>query len=113
MPSTGLAAPRSASYSVKLRDLDQVARRIIRLGDGRACHLSGRHLELGASRFHPLVVALDVVREEHGCGLALLKECLLVGLARGAVVARELQLSTVRLFGRRNGEPPIPPLRNV
>src|SRR5207244_5758673 len=55
----------------------------------------------------------SVVREEHGCGLALLEERLLVGLARRVVVARELQLSTVRLFGLRHGEPPIPPLRNV
>jgi hypothetical protein len=29
-------------------------------GDGRACHLVGRHREFGAGGFHPLVVALNV-----------------------------------------------------
>src|ERR1700730_952330 len=90
LTSTGLPARCSATCAVQLRDLDQVARGVIRLGDGRARHLGGRHLEFGAGGFHPLKVALDVVREEHDCGLALLEERLLVGLGRGVVVAREL-----------------------
>src|SRR5947208_11629584 len=110
---TALPAPRSATCAVQLCDLDHVARGVIRLGDGRACHLGGWHLEFGAGGLHPLIVALDVVREEHGCGLALLKERLLVGLGRGIVVARELQLGAISVFGRRHGQPPIPPLRNV
>src|SRR5713101_9944977 len=79
----GLPAPRSATRAVQLRDLDQVARGVIRLGNGRAGHLGGRHLEFGTGGFHPLIVALDVVREEHDSRLALLEERLLVSLARG------------------------------
>src|SRR6202162_299522 len=99
--------------AVQLRDLDQVSAVVVRLGDRRACHLGWRHLEFGARRLHPLVVALGVVREEHGCGLALLKERLLVGLGRRVVVARQLQLGAIRLFSRRHGEPAILALRKV
>src|SRR5260370_27304179 len=107
-----LPTSRFAAYAVKLSDLDQVAAGVIRLGDGRACHLGGRHLEFGAV-FHPFVLALDVIREEHGCGLALLKERLLVGLGRVVVVALEMQLGAIRLFGRPHSEPAIPPTRKV
>src|SRR5260370_25715345 len=110
--ATGLPASRCAAYAVQLSDLDQVAAGVICLGDGRPCHLCGRHLEFGGV-FHPFVLALDVVREEHGRGLALLEERLLVGLGRRVVVALEMQLGAIRLFGRRHSEPAIPPLRNV
>src|SRR5260370_25916910 len=106
------ATSRCVAYAVKLSDMDQVAAGVIRLGDGRACHLGRRHLEFGAV-FHPFVVALDVIREEHRPGLALLEERLLVGLDRGVVVALEMQLSAIRLFGRRHSEPAIPAVRNV
>src|SRR5216684_3995820 len=109
---TGLPASHLAAYAVQLRDLDQVAAGVIRLGDGRAGHLCWRHLEFGGV-FHPFVVALDVIRVEHGRGLALLEERLLVGLGRGVVVALEMQLGAIRLFRRRHSEPAIPPLRNV
>src|SRR5260370_4289889 len=109
--STGLLASRFAAYAVELSDLDQVAAGVIRLGDGRACHLCGRHLEFGGV-FHPFVVALDVVREEHGRGLALLEERLLIGLGRGVVGTLEMQLGAIRLFRRRYREPAIPPVRS-
>src|SRR5712664_1803644 len=92
-----LPASRFAAYAVQLSDLDQVATGVIRLGDGRACHLCGRHLEFGGV-FHPFVVAVDVIRVEHGRGLALFEERLLVGLGRGVVVALEMKLSAIRLF---------------
>src|SRR5712692_10672979 len=44
---TGLPASHLAAYAVQLRDLDQVAAGVIRLGDGRAGHLCWRHLEFG------------------------------------------------------------------
>src|SRR5260370_41004202 len=81
-----LPTSRFAAYAVKLSDLDQVAAGVIRLGDGRACHLGRRHLEFGAV-FHPFVVALHVIRAEHRPGRAPLKDRLLVGLDRGVVVA--------------------------
>src|SRR5438094_8969915 len=87
---TALPASRSTTCAVQLCDLDHVSRGVIRLGDGRAHHLGGRHLEFGAGGLHPLIVALDVVREEHGCRLALLKERLLVGLGRRLLVTLEL-----------------------
>src|SRR5260370_9703499 len=110
--STGLLASRFAAYAVQLSDLDQVAAGVIRLGDGRACHLCWRHLEFGGV-FHPFVVALDAIRVEHGRGLALLEERLLVVLGPAVVVALEMHLGAIRLFRRRHCEPAIPPLRNV
>src|SRR5260370_11611655 len=95
--STGLLASRFAAYGVELSDLDQVAAGVIRLGDSRACHLCRRHLEFGGV-FHPFVVALDVIGGEHGRGLTLLEERLLVCLGRGVFVALEMQLGAIRLF---------------
>src|ERR1700730_15119531 len=110
--STGLPASRFAAYAVQLSDLDQIAAGVIRLGDGRARHLCGRHLEFGGV-FHPFVVTLDVIRVEHDRGLALLEERLLVSLGRGVVIALEMQLGAIRLLRRRHSEPAIPTLRNV
>src|SRR6185437_2673886 len=65
------------------------------------------HRELGAASLDPLVVALDVLGEKHGRGLALLKYCLLIRFGRRVVVQRQLQLSAVRLLGRGHGQPTI------
>ena len=57
----------------QLGDLNEVAARVVQLGDGRAGYLGRRHGELGAARFDALVVALDVVGVEHDRGPALLE----------------------------------------
>ena len=69
--------------------------------------------ELGAARLDALVVALDVVGEEHDRGLALLEHGLLVGLGRRVVVERELQLGPVGLFRRGHGQPAIRPVAEI
>src|SRR5438552_3325040 len=89
----------------QLGELNEVAAGIVQHRNGRASHVGGRHRELGAARLDPLEVALDVVSEEHGGGLALLKDRLLIRFGRGVVAQRELQLSTVRLLGRGHGQP--------
>src|SRR5215472_1537404 len=109
---TGLSAYRFAANAVQLSDLDQVSAGVIYLGDGRACHLRRRHLEFGGV-LHPFVVARKVIGVEHGRGLALVEERLLVRLGRWVVVALEMQLGAIRLFRRRHGEPAIPTLRNI
>src|SRR5438128_12154348 len=78
---TALPASRSTTCPAQLCDLDPVARGVIRLGDGRARHPAGRHLAFGAAGLPPAIVTLDVVREAHGRGLALLKARRLFGLA--------------------------------
>src|ERR1700687_2837794 len=75
-----------ASPARQLGDLNEVAAGVVQLGDGRAGHLGRRHGELGAARLDALVVALDVVGEEHHRGLALLEYGLLVGLGGRVVV---------------------------
>src|SRR5580704_7290371 len=56
----------------QLGELNEVAAGVVQLGDGRAGYLGRRHLEFG-ERFDALVVALDVVGEEHDRGLPLLE----------------------------------------
>src|SRR5215471_11760253 len=68
--------------ALQLRDLNKIAAGIVQHGD-----LGGRYVrwwrgELGAARFHTLVIGLHVVGEEHGRGLALLEHGLLVGAGR-------------------------------
>src|SRR5260221_13585462 len=89
----------------QLGELNEVAAGIVQHRNGRGGHVGGRHRELGAAGLDPLVVALDVVGVEHGRGLALLKDRLLIRLGRGVVVQRQLQLSAVRLLGRGHGQP--------
>src|SRR5216684_3287520 len=96
-----------ASIACQLRQLNQVAARVVQHRNGRAGHVLGRDCELGAARLDPLVVALDVVREEHRRRLALLKHRLLVRFSRGVAVQRKLQLSAIRLLGRGHGQPAI------
>jgi hypothetical protein len=74
----------------ELSDLNEIAAGVIQHGNGRAGRIRRRHGELGAAGFDPLVVAFDVVGEEHGCGLALLKYCLLIRFRGGVVVQRQL-----------------------
>ena len=52
-----------------------------------------------------LVVAFDVISEEHCRGLALLKNRLLIRFSRGIVVQRQLQFGAIRLVGRGHGQP--------
>src|SRR6266702_1714167 len=94
-----------ASIACQLGELNQVAAGVLQHRNGRAGHVGGRHRKLGAARLDPLVVALDVVGKEHGRGLALLKDRLLIRFGRGVVVQRQLQLSAVRLLGRGHGQP--------
>src|SRR6267154_985539 len=96
-----------ARITCQLGQLNQVAAGVLQHRNGRAGHVGGRHRELGAAGLDPLVVALDVVGEEHGRGLALLKGRLLIRLRRRVVVLRQLELSAVRLLGRDNGQPAI------
>src|SRR5215471_20581037 len=89
----------------QLGELNEVAAGVVQHRNGRAGHLGGRHRELGAAGLDPLVVALDVVSEEHGGGLALLKQRLLIRFGSGAFVQRELELSAVRFLRRGHGQP--------
>ena len=73
----------------------------------------GGILNSRAARLDALVVALDVVGEEHDRGLALLEHGLLVGLGRRVVVERELQLGSVRLVGRGHGQPAKRPVAEI
>src|SRR5580704_9488443 len=79
-----------ASVTCQLGELNEVAAGVVQHRNGREGHVSGRLGELGAAGLDPLVVALDVVGEKHGCGLVLLKHRLLVGFGCGAVVERQL-----------------------
>src|SRR5882724_1904127 len=96
-----------AGRACQLGELNEVAAGVFQHCDGRAGHVGGRHRELGATRLDPVVVALDVVGEKHGRGLALLQYRLLICFGRGVVVQRELKLSAVRLLGRGHGQPAI------
>ena len=91
----------------QLGELNEVAAGVVQHRNGRGGHVGGRHRELGAAGLDPLVVALDVVGVEHGRGLALLKDRLLIRFGRGVVVQRQLQLSAVRFLGRGHGQPAI------
>jgi hypothetical protein len=84
--------------AVERGDLDQVAAGVVHHGDGRAGHLGWRHSEVGAERFHALVLRLHVVYIEHGGGLALLERRPLVSLRGRIVVGSELQLGSVWLL---------------
>src|ERR1700683_3524643 len=91
----------------QLGELDEVAAGVVQHRNGRGGHVGGRHRKLGAAGLDPLVVALDVVGEKHGRGLALLKNRLLIHFGRWVVVQRQLQLSAVRLLGRGHRQPAI------
>src|SRR5579862_2648625 len=83
----------------QLRELNKIAARIFQhrnRGAGNGC---GLHRELSAARLDLLVITLDVVGEEHGRGLVLLKQRLLIRFRCRTVVQRQLQLSAVRLLG--------------
>src|SRR5712691_10489044 len=95
----------SACIACQLGELNEVAAGVVQHRNRRGGHVGGRHRELGAAGLDPLVVALDVVGEKHGRGLALLKHRLLIRFGRGVVVQRQLQLSAVRLLGRGHGQP--------
>src|ERR1700692_4888549 len=75
-----------ARIACQLGKLNEVAAGVLQHRNGRAGHVGGRHRELGAAGLDPLVVALDVVGEEHGRGLALLEYRLLIRFGRGVVV---------------------------
>src|ERR1700730_11921536 len=96
-----------ARMACQLGELNEVAAGVLQHRNGRAGHVGRRHRELGAVGLDPLVVALDVVGEKHGRGLALLKYCLLIRFGCGVVVQRQLQLSAVRLLARGHGQPAI------
>src|ERR1019366_4710107 len=78
-----------ASVSRQLGELNEVAAGVFQPRNRGAGHISGRHRELGAVRLDPLVVALDVVGEEHEGGLVLLKHRLLIRFGRRVVVQRQ------------------------
>jgi hypothetical protein len=52
----------------QLRDLNEIAAGVVQLGDLGGGHVRWWHGELGAARFHTLVIGLHVVGEEHGRG---------------------------------------------
>src|SRR5580692_6474905 len=83
----------------QLRDLNEIAAGVVQHGDLGCRHILWWHGELGAARFHTLVIGLHVVGVEHGRGLALLELGLLVGFGRRVVVERQLQLRAIRVLG--------------
>src|SRR5580658_8917329 len=91
----------------QLGELNEIAAGVLQHRNNRACHSGGRHREFGSARLDPLVVAFDVVGEEIGRGLALLKDCLLIRFGSGVVVQRQLQLRAPWLLGRGHGQPAI------
>src|SRR5215467_1848747 len=91
----------------QLRELNEVAAGILQHRYSRAGDIGGRHGELSPARFDPFVIALNVVGEEHGRGLVLLKDRLLIRLGGGVVVQRQLQFRAVRLLGRSHRQPAI------
>src|SRR5215470_5332017 len=74
----------------QLGELNEVAAGVFQHRNGRAGHVGRRHGELRAASLDPLMVAFDVVSEEHDRGLVLLKDCLLISLGGGVVVQRQL-----------------------
>src|ERR1700691_767947 len=103
-----LASSLSASLpACQLRELNDVATGVFQHGNGRTGHVGRRHCELRPARLDPLVIALDVIGDEVGRRLALLKDRLLIRFDHGVVVQRQLQFSAVRFFGRAYGQPPI------
>jgi len=70
----------------------KIAAGVLHHGDRGSGYVRRRHGELGAAPFHPLVIGLHIVGEEHGRGLGLLEHRLLVGFGRRIVVERQLQL---------------------
>jgi haloalkane dehalogenase len=93
------------SIARHLGELNEVAACVVQHRNGRGRHIGGRHRELGAAVLDPLVVAFDVLGEEHGRRLALLEHRLLIRFRCGVVVRRQLQLSAVRVVRRRHGQP--------
>src|SRR5260370_10277263 len=91
----------------RLGPLNEVAAGVVQHGDLGCRHVLWWHGELGSARFHTLVIGLHVVGVEHGRGLALLEQRLLICFGCGVVVERELQLSALRLLGRGHGQPAI------
>src|SRR5713226_9551098 len=63
-----------ARIACQLGQLNQVAAGVLQHRNGRAGHVGGRHRELGATALDPLVVALDVVGEEHGRGVVVQRQ---------------------------------------
>jgi hypothetical protein len=78
--------------------LNEIAAGVVQHDDFGGRHVLWWHGELGAARFHTLVIGLHVVGVEHGRGLSLLEHGLLVGFGRRVVVERQLQLRTVRVL---------------
>src|SRR5215472_969630 len=103
----------SALPTRELRELNQIPARVFQHCNRRAGHLGGRHREFGAAGLDLLVVALDVVGEEHSRGLVLLKHRLLIRFCYRVVVERQLQLSTLRFLSRGHGQPAIGPLTEI
>src|SRR5580658_4097280 len=99
--------------ALQLRELNEVAASVVQHCNARRGHVGGRHCEHGATGLDPFVVALDVVGEEHGRGLVLLKHRLLIRFGCGVAVQRQLQLGTVRLLGRADGQPAICTLTEI
>src|ERR1700733_10191722 len=91
--------------ALQLRQLNEIAAGVVHHGDLGSCHVGWWHGEHGAARFHALVIGLHIVGEEHGRGLVLLEQGLLVRFGRRVVVQRQLQLSAVRVLGRGHGQP--------
>ncbi len=84
----------------QLGELNEVAAGVVQHRNGRAGHVAGRHRELGAASFDPLVVALNVVGEKHGGGLALLKHSLLICFGCGVAIQRQLEFRSVGILER-------------
>jgi len=99
--------------ALQLSNLNEIAASVVDHGDLGCRNVGWRHCELGATRFHAFVIGLEIVSEEHGRGLALLEDGLLVCLGRRVVVERKLQLCAVRVLWRGDREPAIWPLAEV
>ena len=82
-PAERLAFVLHDVFGMQLRDLNEKTSGVVQHGDLGAGRVRGWRGGLGAARFHPFVIGLHVVGEEHGRGLALLEHRLLVALAVG------------------------------
>src|SRR5262249_55860852 len=89
----------------ELGDLNAVAAGVVDHGDGRAGDGGGRLGGFSAMRLDALVFSLHVVSKEIGRRLILLKQGLLVRLGCRTVIQRQLQLCSLRLLGRGDGQP--------
>ena len=89
----------------QLRELNQVAARVVQHRNGRCGDIGRRHRELAAASLDPGVVPFDIIGVEHHRRLMLIENRPLISAGRRIAVLRQLQLSAVGLFGGSDSQP--------